>query len=150
MLRHRIGQLVPCSILLQGGAAVRRIPRQPGQRLHLHWRQRRSGQPGRGSRPGPTVLSRPCARLFWPRLCRVPWLHSTLRAVTPPGRPGAGHRAALNLLNAEKDAAGTELTLVQACVESLMNRLRLASAAGRLDEALLHPVNASLQPLPNR
>lgn len=61
-----------------------------------------------------------------------------------------GDRTTLDLLNAENDAASAELTLMQARVEFLMNRLRLAAAAGRLDEAWLHLVNASLQPLPNR
>lgn len=61
-----------------------------------------------------------------------------------------GDRTTLDLLNAENDAASAELTLMQARVEFLMNRLRLAAAAGRLDEAWLHSVNASLQPLPNR
>lgn len=60
-----------------------------------------------------------------------------------------GDRTTLDLLNAENDAASAELTLMQARVEFLMNRLRLAAAAGRLDEAWLQSVNASLQPLPN-
>ena len=41
------------------------------------------------------------------------------------------------LLNAENDAASAELTLMQARVEFLLNRLRLAAVAGRLDEAWL-------------
>ena len=61
-----------------------------------------------------------------------------------------GDRTTLDLLNAENDAASSELTLMQARVEFLMNRLRLAAAAGRLDEAWLQSVNASLQPLQSR
>jgi outer membrane protein len=61
-----------------------------------------------------------------------------------------GDRTTLDLLNAENDAASAELTLMQARVEFLMNRLRLAAVAGRLDEAWLQSVNASLQPLPER
>jgi len=51
----------------------------------------------------------------------------------------------MDLLNAENDAATAELTLLQARVELLMNRLRLGAAAGRLDEPWLQSVNASLQ-----
>jgi outer membrane protein len=61
-----------------------------------------------------------------------------------------GDRTTLDLLNAENDAASAELTLMQARVEFLMNRLRLAAAAGRLDEAWLQSVNASLQPSQSR
>jgi outer membrane protein len=56
-----------------------------------------------------------------------------------------GDRSTLDLLGAENDAASAELTLLQARVELAMNRLRLAALAGRLDEAALQPVNASLQ-----
>ena len=61
-----------------------------------------------------------------------------------------GDRTTLDLLNAENDAASAELTLMQARVEFLVNRLRLAAAAGRLDEAWLQSVNASLQPSQSR
>lgn len=61
-----------------------------------------------------------------------------------------GDRTTLDLLNAENDAASAELTLLQARVEFLMNRLRLAAVAGRLDEAWLQSVNATLQPLQKR
>jgi outer membrane protein len=56
-----------------------------------------------------------------------------------------GDRTTLDLLNAENDAANAELTLLQARIERLMNRLRLAAAAGRLDEVSLQSVNALLQ-----
>jgi len=56
-----------------------------------------------------------------------------------------GDRTTLDLLNAENDAATAELTLLQARVELLMNRLRLAAVAGRLDEPWLQSVNAELQ-----
>lgn len=56
-----------------------------------------------------------------------------------------GDRTTLELLNAENDAASAELTLLSARIELLMNRLRLAAVAGRLDEPSLQSVNASLQ-----
>ncbi|HEY8708648.1 MAG TPA: TolC family protein, partial [Burkholderiaceae bacterium] len=56
-----------------------------------------------------------------------------------------GDRTTLDLLNAENDAASAELTLWQARIDLLMNRLRLAALAGRLDETSLQSVNASLQ-----
>ena len=56
-----------------------------------------------------------------------------------------GDRTTLDLLNAQNDASGAELALVQAQTEVLMNRLRLAALAGELDEARLQEVNASLQ-----
>jgi outer membrane protein len=56
-----------------------------------------------------------------------------------------GDRTTLDLLNAENDAAGAELALLSARAQSLMNRLRLAAASGRLDEATLASANASLQ-----
>jgi outer membrane protein len=56
-----------------------------------------------------------------------------------------GDRTTLDLLNAENDAANAELTLLQARIERLMNRLRLAAAAGKLDEVSLQSVNALLQ-----
>ena len=39
----------------------------------------------------------------------------------------------------------SKLAVVQGRVDLLMNRLRLAALAGRLDEASLQSVNASLQ-----
>ncbi len=57
-----------------------------------------------------------------------------------------GDRTTLDLLNAENDAARAELALLQARVSLLLDRLRLAALAGRLDEAQLQSVNASLQP----
>ena len=56
-----------------------------------------------------------------------------------------GDRTTLDLLSAENDAAGAELALLSARAQSLMNRLRLAAASGRLDEATLASANASLQ-----
>lgn len=47
-----------------------------------------------------------------------------------------GDRTTLDLLNAENDAASAELTLLQARVDFLMNHLRLAAAASRLNEAM--------------
>jgi outer membrane protein len=56
-----------------------------------------------------------------------------------------GDRTTLELLNAENDAASAELALLQARIDLMMNRLRLAAAAGRLDETWLRAVNSSLQ-----
>jgi outer membrane protein len=56
-----------------------------------------------------------------------------------------GERTTQELLNAENDAAVAELALQQARVALLLDRLRLAALAGRLDEMQLQAVNASLQ-----
>ncbi len=55
-----------------------------------------------------------------------------------------GERTTLELLNAENDAAAAELTLLRSRVSLLLDRLRLAALAGRLDEVQLQQVNASL------
>jgi outer membrane protein len=55
-----------------------------------------------------------------------------------------GERTTLELLNAENDTAAAELALMQARVSLLLDRLRLAALAGKLDEAQLQLVNASL------
>jgi outer membrane protein len=56
-----------------------------------------------------------------------------------------GDRTTLELLNAENDAASAELALLQARIDLTMDRLQLAAAAGRLDEAWLRDVNATLR-----
>jgi outer membrane protein len=56
-----------------------------------------------------------------------------------------GDRTTMDLLNAENDAANAELSLLQARIEWLMNRLRLGAAAGMLDETWLQSVNMELQ-----
>lgn len=56
-----------------------------------------------------------------------------------------GDRTTLDLLNAQNDTASAELALLQARIGSLMDRLRLASLSGQLDEAQLQAVNATLQ-----
>ena len=56
----------------------------------------------------------------------------------------AGERTTLDLLNAENDAAGAELALLQARVKLLLDRLRLDALAGQLDEARLSAVNSAL------
>lgn len=56
-----------------------------------------------------------------------------------------GDRTTLDLLNAENDATGAELALLQARIGVALDRLRLAALAGRLDESALQPVNALLQ-----
>lgn len=70
--------------------------------------------------------------------------HSRLDA-TRLGRQ-VGDRTTLELLNAENDAAAAELALQQARVGLLLDRLRLAALAGRLDEAQLQLANANLLP----
>ena len=55
-----------------------------------------------------------------------------------------GERSTLELLNAENDAAAAELALLQARVAVLLDRLRLAALAGKLDEAELQQLNAHL------
>ncbi|HMN20633.1 MAG TPA: TolC family protein [Ottowia sp.] len=57
-----------------------------------------------------------------------------------------GDRTTLDVLNAENDLAAAELALAQARVDQVLNRLRLALLADRLDEALLAQVNAGLVP----
>jgi outer membrane protein len=56
----------------------------------------------------------------------------------------AGDRTTLDLLNAQNDAAAAELALLQARVRQLTQRLRLAAAAGALDESLLAAVQREL------
>ena len=56
----------------------------------------------------------------------------------------AGDRTTLDLLNAQNDAAAAELALLQARVRQLTQRLRLAAAAGALDEPLLAAVQREL------
>ena len=46
--------------------------------------------------------------------------------------------------NAENDAAGAELALLQARIKLLLDRLRLEALAGQLDETQLTAVNSTL------
>jgi outer membrane protein len=57
-----------------------------------------------------------------------------------------GDRTTLDLLQAENDASGAELALLQARVELLQGQLRLRALAGQLDETQLTAVNALLHP----
>jgi outer membrane protein len=57
-----------------------------------------------------------------------------------------GARTTLDVLNAQTEYHATELALTQARLALLLNRLRLAAAAGELDEAQLHSANAELAP----
>ncbi|MBS0446005.1 MAG: TolC family outer membrane protein [Proteobacteria bacterium] len=57
-----------------------------------------------------------------------------------------GDRTTLDLLAAENDAASAELALLQARVQRVLDRLRLAALAGRLDEAALRQADAMLRP----
>jgi outer membrane protein len=56
-----------------------------------------------------------------------------------------GDRTTLELLQAENDASGAELALLQARVELLINRLQLQALAGQLDARQLAAVNALLR-----
>jgi outer membrane protein len=58
----------------------------------------------------------------------------------------AGDRTTLDLLNAENDTAAAELSLQQARVRLLINRLRLAASTGELDDSLLQQLNAQWLP----
>jgi outer membrane protein len=60
-----------------------------------------------------------------------------------------GDRSTLDLLNAQSDTANAELALLQARINTLMDRLRLAALAGKLDESQLHVVNATLRERPS-
>lgn len=55
-----------------------------------------------------------------------------------------GQRTTLDLLNAENDASAARLALVQARAALLLDRLRLAALAGRLDETMLRAADAQL------
>ncbi len=55
-----------------------------------------------------------------------------------------GHRTLLDLLNAENDTAAARLALAQARASLLLDRLRLAQLAGRLDDQALGAVNQAL------
>ena len=56
-----------------------------------------------------------------------------------------GDRTTLDLLQAQNDAAGAELALVQARVELLLNRLRLHALSGDLEEKHLQEIDALLR-----
>ncbi|HEX2530846.1 MAG TPA: TolC family protein, partial [Burkholderiaceae bacterium] len=57
-----------------------------------------------------------------------------------------GDRTTLELLNAENEATGAELALLQARITLMLDRLRLAALAGNLDENVLRSINDMLQP----
>lgn len=59
-----------------------------------------------------------------------------------------GHRTVLDLLGAENDTAATRLALAQARAGLLLDRLRLAQLAGRLDEDALASANQALSAAP--
>lgn len=64
-------------------------------------------------------------------------------AATQLGRE-VGQRTTLDVLNAANDFATARLTLTQARVGLVMDRLRLAALAGQLDESTLRSVNGEL------
>ena len=59
-----------------------------------------------------------------------------------------GHRTLLDRLNAENDTAAARLALAQARAGLLLDRLRLAQLAGRLDEDTLRATNQALSAAP--
>lgn len=59
-----------------------------------------------------------------------------------------GHRTLLDRLNAENDTAAARLALAQARTALLLDRLRLAQLAGRLDEDMLRAANQALSAAP--
>ncbi len=56
-----------------------------------------------------------------------------------------GDRTTLDLLQAENDASGAELAVLQARIELLLTQLKLQAYSGQLDEQQLGVVNALLQ-----
>lgn len=60
----------------------------------------------------------------------------------------AGDRTTLDLLNAQNDAAGAELAVLQARTQLLSQALQLAALAGELDEAQLAQANRALSVAP--
>jgi outer membrane protein len=56
-----------------------------------------------------------------------------------------GDRSTLDVLNAENDAANARLSWMQARVALVMDRLRLAALAGKLEQDQLQAINAVLQ-----
>jgi outer membrane protein len=56
-----------------------------------------------------------------------------------------GDRTTLDLLNAENEATGAELALLQARTAVALDRLRLAAVAGSLNESALRSVNDMMQ-----
>jgi outer membrane protein len=59
-----------------------------------------------------------------------------------------GHRTLLDRLHAENDTAAARLALAQARAGLLLDRLRLAQLAGRLDEDTLRAANQALSAAP--
>lgn len=56
----------------------------------------------------------------------------------------AGDRTTLDLPDAENDAATAELAVLETTISLRLDRLRRAALAGRLDDAVLDTVNATL------
>lgn len=81
---------------------------------------------------------------------RVAALEAALKAslarldATRTGR-SVGDRTTLDLLNAESDATGAELALLQARVNLALDRLRLSALANRLDESALRDLDRQLR-----
>ncbi len=110
----------------KGLAEVERTRQQIGQQTQMAWLGLRAGS------------------------ARVTALAESLKATrarldaTRLGRQ-VGDRTTLDLLNAENDASASELALLQARVDLLLNQLRLYALAGELEESRLLPLNAQLQ-----
>ncbi|PKO25404.1 MAG: transporter [Betaproteobacteria bacterium HGW-Betaproteobacteria-8] len=56
-----------------------------------------------------------------------------------------GDRTTLDVINAENDVANAELALAQAKVNQVLNQIRLAALAGKLDESVLTIFNKDMQ-----
>lgn len=56
-----------------------------------------------------------------------------------------GDRTTLDVINAENDVASAELALTQAKVNQVLNQIRLAALAGKLDESVLTIFNRDMQ-----
>jgi outer membrane protein len=55
-----------------------------------------------------------------------------------------GDRTTLDVINAENDVASAELALTQAKVNQVLNQIRLAALAGKLDESVLTVFNRDM------
>jgi outer membrane protein len=55
-----------------------------------------------------------------------------------------GDRTTLDVINAENDVASAELALMQAKVNQVLNQIRLAALAGKLDEEVLNIFNRDM------
>ncbi len=111
----------------QAQAEVARAEMELGQQARAAWLGLQAGQERLNALEQGLVAAR--ARLDATRLGRQ-----------------VGDRTTLDLLNAENEAAASELALLQARIDLLSARLRLDALAGQLDTPSLQAANAALQP----